>query len=100
MRMKEIKNLKVGDELKVVKSLFYFSEDSLIEGEWYSKEDIFESLSELICEGDVWKVIGFIEDSDNEIELECIKGRMEGESNDGWFSLENVYDKNCFEMNN
>jgi hypothetical protein len=92
----KIEDLKVGDELKVVKSLFYFCEDSMVDGEWYSKEDIFESLSELVCEGDVWKVIGFNED--NEVEVECIKGGMEGESNDGWFDLKYIWDRDCFEL--
>ena len=95
MKMKEIKNLRINDELKVIKSLFYFSEDSLSECEWYSKEELFESLSNIICEGDIWKVIGF--DGDK-VELECIDGEMEGEFSDGWFDLENVYDKNCFEI--
>jgi hypothetical protein len=43
MKMKEIKNLRMNDELKVIKSLYYMSDDCLRDNEWYSKEDIFES---------------------------------------------------------
>jgi hypothetical protein len=95
MKMKEIKNLRMNDELKVIKSLYYMSDDCLSENEWYSKEELFEGLCNIICEGDIWKVIGF--DGDK-VELECIDGEMEGEFSGGWFDLENVYDKNCFEL--
>jgi hypothetical protein len=90
-----IKNLSINDELKVIKSLYYMSDDCLRDNEWYSKDELFESLVNVICEGDVWKVIGF--DGDK-VELECISGEMEGEFSDGWFDLKSVYDKNCFEI--
>jgi hypothetical protein len=93
--MKEIKNLSINNELKVIKSLFYMSDGCLREDEWYSKEEVFESLVNIICEGDVWKVIGF---KDNKVELLCIEGSMKSEFNDGWFDLEDVYDRNCFEL--
>jgi hypothetical protein len=95
MKMKEIKNLRINDELKVVKSLYYVIEDSLSECQWYSKEELFEGLCNIICEGDIWKVIGFDNDT---VELKCISGENEGEFNDGWFDLEDVYDSNCFEL--
>jgi len=95
MKMKEIKNLRMNDELKVIKSLYYMSDDCLRDNEWYSKEELFEGLCNIICEGDVWKVIGF---DDDKVELECISGEMEGEFSGGWFDLESVYDKNCFEL--
>lgn len=95
MNMKEIKNLSINNELKVIKSLYYMSDNCLFEDEWYSKEEIFESLVNIICEGDIWKVIGF--DGDK-VELECIEGSMKGEFNDGWFDLKSVYDRNCFEL--
>jgi hypothetical protein len=88
-----MKNLAINNELKVIKSLFYFSEDSLQECEWYDKEEVLDGLSELICKGDIWKVIGF--DGDD-VELECIEGSMKGEINDGWFDYKDVVDKNCF----
>ena len=89
-----IENLKVGNKLKVIKSLFYFSEDNLCDDELYSLEEIKDSLSCFIKKGDIWKVINL----DKGIELECIKGSMKGESNKGWFSLEDVIDRDCFEL--
>ena len=91
-----IKDLKLKSRLKVVKSLFYFNEDNLIEGELYSLEEIKDSLSCFIKKGDIWEIINL----DKGIELECIKGSMKGESNKGWFSLEDVVDNNCFELIN
>ena len=93
--MVKIKDLRINDELKVVKNLFYFTEDSMTDNQWYTKEEVFKNLANLICKDDIWKVIGF--DGDR-VELECIEGSMKGEFNDGWFDLEYIIDKDCFEL--
>ena len=89
-----IKDLKVSNKLKVVKSLFYFSEDNLCDNELYSLEEIKNNLSCFIKEGDVWEVVNL----DRGIKLLCIEGSMKGDGNEGWFNLEDIVDKDCFEV--
>lgn len=92
-----IKDLKVGSKLKVVKSLFIFSEDNLEEGVFYSEEEFFGRIDCFIKEGDIWVISDIIEEYDC-FELECIEGSMKGESNEGWFEFEEVLKKDCFEI--
>jgi hypothetical protein len=99
--MKEIKDLKVGSKLKVIKSIFIFSEDNLSEGVFYSKEEIESKLDCFIKEGDVWEVILEFEgmNGENYFELECIEGSMKGEINEGWFDFnDEIVKKDCFEL--
>ena len=85
--------VEVGQKFKVVKDVYYVSEDSSLECEFLTKEELEEQLAHVCVKDDVYEVV----EEKGIIYFNCISGQWEGESNDGWFDWEEMIDKNIFE---
>ena len=93
----KIEDLKVGDNLRVTKDVYYVSEDMISECEYYTKEELFERVVHMLVVGDVWTFIGM--DMFNEPSFRCVESEnWKDERNEGWWDLENMLEKNCFEL--
>ena len=93
----KIEDLKVGDSLRVTKDVYYVSEDMVSDGEYYTKEELFEGVAHMLIVGDVWIFVGM--DSYNEPSLKCVESEeWKDEWNEGWWSLDHMLEKNCFEL--
>ena len=90
----KLETLEIGTRLKVIKDIYYITEDSMGECSFLTKEELFDQIAHLCVVGDVW---GVIED-DGEKWLQCISGKWEGEFNDGWFEADDMLDKGAFEI--
>ena len=90
----KLETLEIGTRLKVIKDIYYITEDSMSECSFLTKEELFDQIAHLCVVGDVW---GVIED-DGEKWLQCIAGKWEGEFNDGWFDADEMLDKGAFEI--
>ena len=90
----KLETLEIGTKLKVIKDIYYVSDGRMLDGECLTKEELFDQVSHLCVDGDIW---GVIED-DGEKWLQCIAGQWEGEYNDGWFDADDMLDKGAFEI--
>jgi hypothetical protein len=88
-----VMKVEVGQKFKVVKDVYYVSEDSSLECEFLTKEELEEQLAHVCVKDDVYEVV----EEKGIIYFNCISGQWEGESNDGWFDWEEMIDKNIFE---
>jgi hypothetical protein len=90
-----IENLKPGTKVKVIKDLYYLPEDTISECEYFTKEELFFNFAQLLVVDDIWEYLGKEDGIDN---WECISGTWKGECNEGWWDLENIAEKGCFEV--
>jgi hypothetical protein len=88
-----VMKVEVGQKFKVVKDVYYVSEDSSLECEFLTKEELEEQLAHVCVKDDVYEVV----EEKGIIYFDCISGQWEGESNDGWFDWEEMIEKNIFE---
>jgi hypothetical protein len=86
-----IKDLKIGDKLVCVKDIYYVSEDSEIECEFLTLDELMDVTSHLCVEGDIYEKI-----DDTEGGFLCISGTWKDEYNDGWFDMQEMIDKGVF----
>ena len=84
----KLEDLKEGMKLRSVKNLYYVSKDNLEEGLmlW---DELVDSVCLMIMEGSIWEV------GKDEEELYVV---YDGESNEGFFDLEDVLKKGVFEI--
>ena len=82
-----------GQKFKVVKDVYYVSEDSSLECEFLTKEELMEQIAHVCVKDDVYEVV----EEAGMIYFDCISGKWEGESNDGWFDWEEMIEKDIFE---
>jgi hypothetical protein len=88
-----VMKVEVGQKFKVVKDVYYVSEDSSLECEFLTKEELMDQIAHVCVKDDVYEVV----EEKGIIYFDCISGQWEGESNDGWFDWEEMIDKNIFE---
>jgi ABC-type sugar transport system ATPase subunit len=84
----KLEDLKEGMKLRGVKNLYYVSGDRLDEG-LMVEEDVFDNICLMIEKGSIWEV------GKDEDELYVV---FDGESNEGFFDLEYVLEKEVFEI--
>lgn len=84
----KLENLKEGMKLRSIKNVYYVSRDYLDEGLMLEQE-LFDNLTLLIVKGSIWEV------GKDEEELFVV---YDGESNEGFFDLEEVLEKGVFEI--
>ena len=84
----KLEDLKEGMKLRSVKNLYYVSKDNLEVGLmlW---DELVDSVCLMIMEGSIWEV------GKDEEELYVV---YDGESNEGFFDLEDVLKKGVFEI--
>ena len=84
----KLEDLKEGMKLRGIKNLYYVSKDNLEEGLmlW---DELVDNVCLMIMEGSIWEV------GRDEEELYVV---YDGESNEGWFDLEDVLEKGVFEI--
>ena len=88
--------IEFGTKLKVVKDIYYVVEDSIEECSYLTKEELLNSVSHVLVEGDVWEVVGG--DWDDKMGAKCIEGSWIDEYSDGWWDLGDMLDKGAFEV--
>ena len=93
--MIKIKDLKIGQKLKVIKDVYYVSDGCSLDGELLTKEEVLDNLSHLCVVDDVWEVT---DEGEYGVFLNCIEGAWKGESSDGWFNDDDMLNKNVFEF--
>jgi hypothetical protein len=84
----KLEDLKEGMKLRSLKNVCYVDEVSLDDG-LLLEEELFEMINWVIKKNCIWEV-GVDED-----EVYVI---YDGESNEGWFDLEEVLEKGVFEI--
>jgi hypothetical protein len=84
----KLEDLKEGMKLRSLKNVCYVDEMSLDDG-LLLEEELFEMINWVIKKNCIWEV-GVDED-----EVYVI---YDGESNEGWFDLEEVLEKGVFEI--
>jgi len=84
----KLEDLKEGMKLRSLKNVCYVDEVSLDDG-LLLEEELFEMINWVIKKNCIWEV-GVEED-----EVYVI---YDGESNEGWFDLEEVLEKGVFEI--
>jgi len=72
-------------KLEVIKDCYYVSDGRSFEHDYLDKEELFNMVSHLLVEGDIWET-----DKDDPEFFICISGEWEGESSDGWWEHKNV----------
>ena len=82
-RITEAEN--VPSKIEVIKDGYYFSEDSLYEGEYYTTEELQNALAHIFVKGDIWERSN--EDPDTFV---CIEGSWKGEPSEGWWDYKNA----------
>lgn len=72
--------------LEVIKDR-YLCNDRTREGDYYTKDEIFDNFNHLFVVGDIWKLkkdVLYI-NGDEDYYYECIKGQWEEETSVGWW---------------
>lgn len=92
----KLETLETGTKLKVVKDIYYITEDSIDECSFMTKEELFDQLTHLCIIGDIWEVV----EEDDEKILQCTLGEWKDEYNDGWFDADEMIEKGVFEVIN
>jgi len=92
--MLKLEQLNPGTKLKVVKDIYYITEDSINECEFLTLEEVMSNLHHLLVKDDLYEVV---EDNGNKLIL-CIEGDWEGEYNDGWFDVDEMIEKGALEI--
>ena len=87
--------LEVGTQLKVIKDIYYVGDGRNLDDEFMTKEELFNKLSHVCVKDDVWEVV---EINEYGTWLECKAGKWHGESNDGWFDVDDMINKQVFEV--
>ena len=84
----KLEDLKEGMKLRGIKNLYYVSKGNLEEGLmlW---DELVDNVCLMIMEGSIWEV------GKDEEELYVV---YDGESNEGFFDLEDVLEKGVFEI--
>ena len=90
----KLEQLNPGTKLKVTKDIYYIAEDSVSECEYLTYEELMNSVAHLLVKDDVYKVT----DEAGEKFIECIEGTWKGESNDGWFDVDEMIEKDALEI--
>ena len=93
--MIKIKDLKLGQKLKVIKDVYYVSDGNVLDDEYLTKEELFEKISHLCVVDDIWEVV---DEGEYGVFLNYIEGTWKGESSDGWFNDDDMLNKNIFEF--
>ena len=75
----------IPSKIEVIKDGYYFAEDSLYDGEYYTEEELRHGLAHLFVKGDIWERSS--EDPDVFI---CIEGSWKGEPSEGWWDYESA----------
>lgn len=84
-------DLNKGTQLRVIKDIYYLTQDHFSDGEYLEMSEIEERLAKFLCKGDIWEVV-------DENTVECIEGDWKGECNEGWFMLSEMLNKGVFEL--
>jgi hypothetical protein len=90
----KLETLEIGTKLTVIKDMYYIVEGDSLEGEFLTKEELFDQISHLLVIDDVWEVI----EDEGEKWLHCLSGKMEDEINDGWFDADDMLEKDVFQI--
>jgi hypothetical protein len=90
----KLETLEIGTKLKVVKDIYYICEDSMEECSYLTKEELFATLTHMCVLNDIYEVI----EDEGEKCIQCIAGEWEGETNDGWFEVDDMIEKGAFEI--
>lgn len=90
----KLEQLNPGTKLRVTKDIYYIAEDSISECEYLTYDELMNSVSRLLVKDDVYEVVGDVWDRF----IECIEGTWEGESNDGWFDVDEMIEKGALEI--
>jgi hypothetical protein len=93
--MTTIKDLKLGQKLKVVKDIYYVSDGNVLDNEFLTKEEVFNNLAHVCVMNDIYEVV---DEGDYGVFLNCIEGTWKGESSDGWFNDDDMLSKGVFEL--
>lgn len=86
--------LEIGTKFKVTKDIYYVIEDSIDEGSYLTLEEMMNSFGKVLVKDDVYEVI----EEDDEQYLLCVEGSWEGETNDGWFVVEEMIEKGALTL--
>ena len=90
----KLETLEIGTKLKVVKDIYYVIGDSIEECSFLTKEELFDALTRMCAVNDIYEVI---EDEYGKW-LQCISGEWEGDTNNGWFEVNDMIEKGVFEV--
>lgn len=86
----KITDIKVGTILQVVKDMYYpYNGDAENNNEMMTYEELMKSVAHLCVKGDVYVKV----DDDT---IECIEGVWKGNTNEGWFDVEEMLDREVF----
>lgn len=85
-----MENFENGTKYKVVKDQYYVVEDNGLEGEFVTMEEIMNQVSHVCCKDDEYVITGI---EYGEVIAECVSGKWEGQSNDGWFCFQDMVNK-------
>lgn len=73
-------------KIQVIEDCYYVSDGRVMEDEYLSKEELFNSITHLLVKGDVWET-----DKENPEYFVCVESEnWLGELNDGWWSYEEL----------
>ena len=84
----KLEDLKEGMKLRSLKNVCYVDEVSLDDG-LLLEEELFERVNLVIKKDCIWEV---------EVDEDGVYVVYDGESNEGWFDLEEVLEKGVFEI--
>jgi len=90
----KLETLEIGTQLKVIKDIYYVSDGSSLDNEFLTKDELFDQISHLCVAGDIYEVVK----DEYGTWLECKEGKWKGESNDGWFDINDMFNKGVFEI--
>jgi hypothetical protein len=90
----KLETLEIGTKLKVVKDIYYIHEDSMGECLYLTKKELFDELGHPCVLNDIYEVI----EDEGEKYILCISGTYKGETNDGYFEVDDMIEKDVFEI--
>jgi hypothetical protein len=90
----KLETLEIGTQLKVIKDIYYVGDGRSLDDEFMTKEELFNELTHVCVEGDIYEVVK----DEYGTWLECKEGKWTGESNDGWFDVDDMINKGVFEI--
>ena len=89
-----LETLEIGTELKVVKDIYYISDGHSLDDEFMTREELEEQVAHVCVKDDIYEVVK----DEYGTWLECKVGKWQGESNDGWFDVDDMFNKGVFEV--
>jgi hypothetical protein len=90
----KLKTLENGTKLKVTKDIYYIVEGDIDECEFMTYEELMHGITKVLVKDDVYEVI----EEDGDKFILCIEGSWEGDTNDGWFDVDDMLDKGALEI--